>query len=237
MTNERGLHLLAIAYGLTLSACSFNVVAPPARLGFAESPKVTKEGKTKYSAEGMGGGQFWGPEIQAATFRVARGLSENRELNFRPVIGMVNKDYQFNQNNTFYGMAVDLKKQVNPSEDWWAASFWGGGGYLYSSFGDIYSGHGGFAIGKESHWFRPFISTDIFTDIPARTKPIRGNIDEESEGEKRLTTTVGAKAAVGLKLQFIPNFALISAASIGVASSKTDNMGYILLGQSIELGF
>jgi hypothetical protein len=149
---------------------------------------------------------------------------------------MVNQDHRFHQNNVFYGMALDLKKQVNPSEDWWAASFWGGGGYLYSSFGDIYSGHSGFAIGKESHWFRPFISTDFFVDIPARTKPIQGDI-EESVLVKRLTTTVGVKAAVGLKLQFMPNLAMVSAGSIGTANSKTDNVGYILIGQSIELEF
>ncbi|MEO7427218.1 MAG: hypothetical protein ABI036_18665 [Fibrobacteria bacterium] len=236
MTNKLGLHILAFAYGLTVCACSFNVVAPPARLAFAESPKVTKAGKTKYSAEWMGGGKIIGPEIQAATLRVSKGLSENREVNFRPIIGMVNKDNRLHQNNTFYGMALDLKNQVNPSEDWWAASFWGGGGFLYSSFGDIYSGHGGFAIGEESHWIRPFISTDIFIDIPARTKPILGH-NEESVLVKRLTTTVGVKAAVGLKLQFIPNLALVSAASLGTASSKTDNIGYFLIGQSFELEF
>lgn len=235
MTNKLG-HIFSIAFGLTVCACSFNVVAPPARLGFAESPKVTQAGKTKYSAEGMGGGEIFGPEIQAATLRVSKGLSGNREVNIRPVIGMVNKDYRFNQNNTFYGMALDLKKQVNPSEDWWAASFWGGGGYLYSSFGDIYSGHSGFAIGKESHWFRPFISTDIFIDIPARTKPIQGDI-EESVLEKRLTTTVGVKATLGLKLQLIPNVGLVSAGSIGTANSQTDDVGYFLVGQSFELEF
>ena len=236
MMNKTGLHLLAITYGLSFCACSFNVVAPPARLGFAESPKVTQEGKTKYSVEGMGGGKIFGPEILAATLRVSRGLSENREVNFRPVIGKVNEDHEFDQNNTFFGMAVDLKKQVNPSEDWWAASFWGGGGYLYSSFGDIYSGHTGFAIGKESHWFRPFISTDIFVDIPARTKTIRGSL-EESEPEKRLTTTFGAKVALGLKLQFVSNFASVSAASLGTADSKTDNIAFLLVGQSFELEF
>lgn len=229
-----GLHLLAFAYGLTLCACTFNVIAPPARLGFAESPKVTQAGKTKYAVEGTGGGKIFGPEIQTATLRVSRGLSGNREVNFRPVIGKVNRDHQFDQNNAFFGMAADMKKQVNPSVDWWAASFWGGGGYLYSSFGDIYSGHSGFAIGKESHWFRPFASTDIFIDIPARTTPIRGDSEEP---EKRLTTTVGAKVALGLKLQFVSNFASVSAASIGIADSKTDNIKYLLLGQSFELEF
>ncbi|MEO7423854.1 MAG: hypothetical protein ABI036_01630 [Fibrobacteria bacterium] len=107
---------------------------------------------------------------------------------------------------------------------------------MYSSFGDIYSGHGGFAIGRETHWFRPFISTDIFIDIPARTKPIQGH-NEESVLVKRLTTTVGVMAAVGLKLQFIPNLALVSGASIGTSSSKTDNVGYFLIGQSFELEF
>ena len=236
MKNKPGLHLLAIAYGLTVCACSFNVVAPPARLAFAESPKVTQEGKIKYSAEGNTGGKIFGPEIYAASLRVSKGLSENREVNFRPVIGMVNEDHQFRQNNTFYGMALDLKKQINPSEDWWAASFWGGGGYLYSSFGDIYSGQGGFAIGKESHWFRPFLSADVFIDVPARTKIIRGEVETE-EFTKRLTTTVGAKAALGLKLQFIPHFALVSAASLGVADSKTDNIAYLLVGQSFEMEF
>jgi hypothetical protein len=236
MTNKLALHVLAVAYGFTFCACSFNVVAPPARLGFAESPKVTQEGKTRYSVEGMGGGKVFGPEIQAGTLRFSRGLSENREVNFRPVIGMVNKDHQFHQNNIFYGLALDLKKQVNPYEDWWAASFWGGGGYLYSSFGDIYSGHGGFAIGKESHWFRPFVSADIFFDIPARTKPIRGDIDEPVS-VKRLTTTVGAKAALGLKIQLTQNLALVSAGCVGTASSYTDAVEFLLLGQSLELGF
>lgn len=53
---------------------------------------------------------------------------------------------------------------------------------------------------------------------PARTKPIRGDI-EESVQEKRLTTTVGVKAALGLKLQVIPNLALVSAVSIGAANN------------------
>ena len=236
MTYKRGPRLLAIAYGLTFCACSFNVVAPPARLGFAESPEVTHAGKTKIAAEVMGGGKTFGPEIQAATLRVSRGLSGNREVNFRPVIGKVNRDHEYHQNNTFFGMALDLKKRVNPSEDWWAASCWGGGGYLYSSFGDIYSGHGGFAIGKESHWFRPFLSADIFFDIPARTKPIRGDV-EETVSVKRLTTTVGTKAEVGLKLEFIPHLAFVSAASLGAANSKTDNVTYLLLGQSVEFEF
>jgi hypothetical protein len=170
MMNKPGLHLLAIAYGLTFCACTFNVVAPPARLGFAESPKVTQEGKTKYAVEGMEGAVFFGSAIYAATLRVSRGLSENWEVNLRP---------------------------------------------------------------------------DIFFDIPARTTPIQGasesspNQDDSDEPktEKRLTTTFGAKVALGMKIQFLSNFASVSAFSIGTADSKTDNIEYLLLGQSFELDF
>ena len=215
------------------------VVSPPARISVAESPSVTEEGKIKTSLEVAGGGEIFGPDIQAGTLRISKGISNNREVSVRPILGMVEANNKDGRENRFLGLALDLKKRMNPNTEWWAVSIWGGGGYLYSPYGNILSTHGGLSIGVSHFFLAPYFTGDVFISDAFNTKPISEHVGESNrpDEQKSLTNTVGAKATIGLKIKVFKNFALTSAAPVGSAQSQTDGISYFLLGQSAEISF
>jgi hypothetical protein len=184
---------------LLFSACSYQLVSPPARIVTLGSARALAPGEMTAGMKGAALTSVFDPGVVAGTGQVRRGVTEHLELDAEVSYGSLqigDGDSSPTHNTSLYAGRAGMKLAANHHVALTAGL---GGGYAPAAGGFGSADLGGI-VSYDNCYVIPFSALSGFVSQPVGAK----DVDFGSHGTSRARTSMGFSAATGLEVLLLP---------------------------------
>jgi hypothetical protein len=181
-----------------LTACSYQVVSPPARMVNLESARTAAPGETVVGVHGGGYAAVFDPGVGAGSAGVKRGVAPHVEVGVEATWARVLYDnFPGIDRNVFAGR---VGAKASNDKGWGALTAGVGGGFAPAAGGftalDV-----GAVLSYPNCYLVPFANGTTFVSLPFATKQVDfRNSDGILAGSDTADTTVGFGLSAGLEI-------------------------------------
>ncbi|SRR6266545_1113864 len=193
----RALVVLSLAASV-LSACSYQLFAPPARMVTLESARTAAPGETIVGARAAGYSAVFDPAVGVVSGGVKRGVAEQVEVSADATWGHLVYDGFPDIDRNIYAARVGGKVSNAGA---WAAFFAGVGGGVAPAAGGFSAADVGAVLSYPRWLIVPFLNLTGFASTPIGAKQVDfRNPDGTLAATDRAQTTVGLGAGTGIEI-------------------------------------
>lgn len=180
------------------TACSYQVVSPPARMVSLETAHTVKQGETVIAARAAGHAAIFDPTVVVGTVGVRRGVARQTEMTADATWAYVGEDTHRDLNRNIFAGRVGSKVS---NASGWAAVFGGLGGGFAPAAGGFTAMDVGGALSYPNCYVVPFANGMLFGSVPVAAKQVEfRNPDGSLQATDKADITTGMGLGTGIEI-------------------------------------